>query len=319
MACYKAKAISGSKNLATNKALPMKTYQGGMMNYHTLQIGIIKVTLLNEGIKPMTEDDMRDSVSRRYPNTSDEERAQALAIVRDEQVPMGNYMTPAVIESGGKRILVDVGFGKHNRQPHMGWLAQSMTEAGISPDSIDIVFLTHLHGDHYMGISDADGKPYFPNASYACREAEWEGWFSEEALARLGADRVQGMVATLMPFREQFTFMQAGDTLAEGVTITDLAGHTHGQAGLMIESDGEKLHLLVDLLHHPAQMHFPDWHFVWDSLPELGVQNRKKWLADSADNDTLVHFYHLPFPGVGKIVRDDDAYRWQPLDGYKHE
>ena len=50
-----------------------------------------------------------------------------------------------------------------------------MRDKGIDPASVDIVAMTHLHGDHVgWNLDDADGKPNFPNARYLVPQGDWD-------------------------------------------------------------------------------------------------------------------------------------------------
>ena len=62
-----------------------------------------------------------------------------------------NNLGSFVFTSGDQRILADSGFGPHGEmlgQPAPGELISDFERNGVSLDSIDTVFLTHLHGDH---------------------------------------------------------------------------------------------------------------------------------------------------------------------------
>ena len=50
--------------------------------------------------------------------------------------------------------------------PTVGLLPQSLAAAGIDPKTIDIVLISHLHGDHINGIKSPDGALAFPE----CRD-----------------------------------------------------------------------------------------------------------------------------------------------------
>ena len=49
-----------------------------------------------------------------------------------------------LVEAGGKKLLFDCGRGAVIR----------LKQAGVSPEEIDALFLTHLHSDHVVGIPD---------------------------------------------------------------------------------------------------------------------------------------------------------------------
>jgi phosphoribosyl 1,2-cyclic phosphodiesterase len=64
----------------------------------------------------------------------------------------GNAM---VIESGGRRLLVDCGFGPRT-------LAGRLKAIGVAPESIEGVLVTHEHQDHAQGIERASHKWRWP-------------------------------------------------------------------------------------------------------------------------------------------------------------
>lgn len=57
----------------------------------------------------------------------------------------------ACLETNGKRILIDTGFGETGGQ-ESGHLLHHLKQAGIKPDSIDYVILSHSHLDHTGGL-----------------------------------------------------------------------------------------------------------------------------------------------------------------------
>ena len=155
------------------------------------------------------------------------------------------------------------------------------------------------------------GQLAFPNASYITTQAEWDEW-----TARWSASDAPGDQKTLERFtslQDRLSFASPGDDIAPGITVVDLAGHTNGHSGLLIESGGERLLHVVDLLHQPFQFANTDWHFSFDSDPELAVETRRRVLQKCADEDILTLFYHMPFPGLGKVSGDNGVYIWNPI------
>jgi hypothetical protein len=63
-------------------------------------------------------------------------------------------------------------------------------------------------------------------------------------------------------------------------------------------------------------VHFehPDWPLGFDLDRDQGVKTRRAMLDRCAAEKTLVSSYHLPFPGIGHIVRTTSSYKWLPTD-----
>ena len=74
------------------------------------------------------------------------------------------FFTPTVVNTGSELILFDTG-NATSQQPARGLLADRMREAGVAPENVDVVVITHMHGDHIGGLM-GDGGAAFANAAY---------------------------------------------------------------------------------------------------------------------------------------------------------
>src|ERR1700688_2285258 len=87
--------------------------------------------------------------------------------------------SPMIINSGSKLVAIDTGNGLGNFAATKGAVGQArgnMDVAGIDPKSIDIVVISHFHGDHIGGLKNADGSPAYPNAEIKVPAVEWAFW-----------------------------------------------------------------------------------------------------------------------------------------------
>lgn len=271
------------------------------MSVHQFSIGELECAVLQEGSAFMD----RETVAARYPNAS---RAEVEAALGDSE-PSGS-LNLLLINSGGTRILADVGFGEAG-PPGMGGVLRGLGKLGLAPGDIDIIFLTHFHADHIAGLCDESGAPVYTDARYLTTQAEWDEWTGRWAASSSAGDRA--LLEQFRSLQDRFTFVSAGDEIAPGVTVIDLAGHTRGHAGLLLESRGEQLLHVVDLLHQAFQLLHLDWHFGFDSDGEAGVETRRRVLAECADSGILTLFYHLDFPGLGTLARAGDGYAFTPI------
>ena len=75
-----------------------------------------------------------------------------------------------LIKTGKQTILCDTGLG--SMDPDCGNMIPNLNQLGIENGQIDIVILSHRHGDHIGVIMDSKGSPVFPNASYIMLKEE---------------------------------------------------------------------------------------------------------------------------------------------------
>ena len=232
--------------------------------------------------------------------------------------PATNYShtNHILIDTGEARVLVDVGSGD-KFQPTAGRLLANLEAAGIDPADITHVALTHAHPDHVWGMMDDFGdEPRIPEATYSIGAAEFDWWMADDRVSQV-PEAMQAFVVgaqnALSPVAEMTT-MVAGETeIVPGVRMIDTPGHTMGHMSLMVESDGNALLVTGDAISHVyASFEHPDWHFGFDTDKEMAVRTRKRLLDMAATDRIALAGYHLPFPGVGHVVRRGDAYQFLP-------
>ena len=221
-----------------------------------------------------------------------------------------------VVETGEATVLVDVGSGD-KFQPSAGRLLANMEAAGIDPAAITHVALTHAHPDHVWGMMDDFGdEPRIPEAGYAIGAAEFDWWMKEGRVDDVEDGMkafVVGAQNALAPVAERMEMVADGAEIAPGVTMIDTLGHTLGHMSAMVESGGERLLVLGDAINHGhVSFERPDWQFGFDMDREQAVATRRRLLDMAAADGIAVAGYHLPFPGVGHVVREGSAYRFLP-------
>lgn len=220
-----------------------------------------------------------------------------------------------LIETGDATVLVDVGSG--NRWfDTTGRLLDNMEAAGVDPADITHVVITHAHPDHIWGIRDDFDEAIFPDAEYIIGQSEYDYWMQDGLVNRVEAAEQQfvvGAVNSLNVDGAEWTLAGDGYEVTSGVRLISTPGHTPGHMSIMVESGDKSLIALGDLMSH-AYTNFahPEWFNSFDSDGDLTVQTRLRLLDMAAADRIAVLGYHFPFPGVGHVQRDGDAFRFIP-------
>ena len=212
--------------------------------------------------------------------------------------------TSYLIRAGDTTVLVDTGVGPAGL---WGWTPESeegllpaLAAAGVAPDEIDVVFLTHLHIDHVGWNTDREGELVFPRSRYV---AHRDG----VAFAR-ESDRPH-VARTIAPVA--FDEIGGETELAEGVTAFELRGHFPGHMGVRIESGGERAILIADAAVHPMLLHEPEAVYVSDADPDDCAETRRALLPEFVDQDVLVVCGHYPGGGIGRVVTREGRVVWE--------
>lgn len=208
------------------------------------------------------------------------------------------FFTPTVVNTGAEIVLFDTGLAAE------GTLA-ALTAAGMTPDMVDVVVLTHMHGDHIGGLMGADGvTPTFANARYVTGATEHNYW---AGAANEGFDK------NVKPLNDRITFLDTNGSVASGITGMDAFGHTPGHMIYQIESDGQRLAITADTANHYVwSLQKPDWEVRFDADKPAAAATRKSVFGMIAADRIPFIGYHMPFPGIGFVEAKDDGFRYVP-------
>ena len=222
-----------------------------------------------------------------------------------------------LIHAGGRLALVDTGSGTY-LGPDAGHLARNLTAAGVDPDEIDTILLTHMHPDHSAGLTDRQtGQPFFPNAELVVHENEPRHWFDDAAMAR-GTEREKELMFQqardqTRPYLDRMRQIRGEEDVFPGVTSLPCPGHTPGHTGFMVTSGDQSLLIWGDIVHMPeVQVRRPEVTMVVDVDPAGAEASRRRIFDMVATDRLLVTGMHLHYPGFGHIAREGDACRFVP-------
>ena len=211
----------------------------------------------------------------------------------------------AVIDTGlGVRFL---GYGPRI-EPLVGRLGERLAAAGTSSCELAAVLFTHLHEDHSRGAT-WPGELMFPAATGFAHAAEIEFWSGATA-DQSGAEHLESAREAIKLFGDRLQPFEHDAEIVPHVRAVDATGHTPGHTAFLLESNGERLLCVGDSFYDPLQLSHPGWRTPWDQDARRSVRSRLRLLDWAADERLLVHAYHLPFPGLGLIERQGEAYRW---------
>lgn len=223
--------------------------------------------------------------------------------------------TCLLIHSGGQRVLVDTGFG--DLWPGCGKLMDCLVEAGVMPEEIDTIIISHAHGDHIGGNTGKDGQILFPNARWVMAKDEWAFWTTSENLKDMPPVYTEIVQCKLLPISERVKLMEGESEIAPGVFTVPLPGHTPGHLMISVRSEGQELLYIGDAALHPLHLAHPEWcashwaDYDWDGV----IRSRRMLYERAAAEHALVLAFHFnPFPSLGHIQRAGQDWRWVPLE-----
>jgi glyoxylase-like metal-dependent hydrolase (beta-lactamase superfamily II) len=302
-------ALAGALLLASaaHAAAPqVKTQAPG---WYRMMIGDIEVTALLDGVIHLEPQKL-------LTNTRPKDVSALLAkSFLSESVPTS--VNAYLLNTGEKLVLVDAGaatlFG-----PGLDQLHANLKASGYQPEQVDVVVITHLHGDHIGGLLQ-NGQIAFPNATVMADQHDADFWLSAANLEKAPKAMkgfFQGAQTTLAPYVSagKFKPFEGNTEIVPGVKAIATHGHTPGHAIYAVESKGQKLVLWGDLMHVAAvQFPRPEVTIQFDTDSKAAMAQRKKAFADAAKGGYWIASAHLPFPGIGHLRADGKGYVFLPV------
>ncbi|HEX4169622.1 MAG TPA: MBL fold metallo-hydrolase [Bryobacteraceae bacterium] len=241
--------------------------------------------------------------------------------------PDGKLIHSYVIESQGRRIIVDTCLGNDKQRTagvlnllHLPFL-ERLTEVGFSPETIDLVLCTHMHLAHVGWNTRWNGEkwvPTFPNACCLFGREEWRHWSNNP-----GIGDIPSSIAALMDFEaavcDSLTpiveaslhkLVEIDHRLTDEVSLFPTPGHTPGHVSVVIDSDGHRAIIAGDVIHNPIQFADPGICSIFDHDRAIGRTTRTSFIQSNANQNVLVLGTHFATPSAGYIVEDKNGWRF---------
>ncbi|TVQ37229.1 MAG: MBL fold metallo-hydrolase [Geminicoccaceae bacterium] len=273
-------------------------------SFYRFQLGAFEVTTLLDG----------------YVHTADphqifgenQDPAAVAALAEANFLPadrLENSFTPVLVNTGSELVLFDTG-NPAARQPTAGNLLSAMAAAGYSADQVDVVVLTHFHGDHIGGLMDGE-QPRFPRAHYVANAREYDWWTADARLGTAAEGGAENVRANVVPLAEKMSFVEDGQDVVAGITAVAAYGHSPGHTAFHLESQGRRLLLWADTANHfVLSVQRPEWHVRFDMDKDAAIATRKRLFDMAATERLPVAGYHMPFPALGFVDRQGSDYRF---------
>ena len=243
-------------------------------------------------------------------------KAAAAAYMPDGKVTIP--FSPMIVNTGSKLVAIDTGNGLGANAASKGAVGQArlnMEAAGIDPKQIDIVVISHFHGDHIGGLKNADGSPAFPNAEIKVPKVEAAFWGDDANAGRAnGFNKAQFPNVKKMMAGLKVTPYEADKEVAPGITSVFTPGHTPGHMSFVVASGSKKMMVQSDVSNIPSLfIKHATWQAIFDNDPDLTIATRKKFYDMVAAEKMIVSGYHFPYPCVGHVEKTTDGYQMVPV------
>ncbi len=272
-------------------------------------LGDFEITALSDGTVNLEVDKLLAEPAART------DAALAKAFVK---APLETSVNAYLVNTGSKLILIDAGAGTLFG-PTLGKLIANLKAAGYQPEQVDDVFITHMHPDHVGGLS-ANGQRVFPNATLHADKRDSDFWLSQ-ARADAAPDAMkgffQGAMASVNPYvaAGRYQPFEADGEPVPGVRTLASTGHTAGHTSYLVESKGQQLLVIGDLIHVAAvQFAEPGVTIAFDTDAKAAAASRARVFGEAARDGALVGAAHLQFPGLGHLRAAGKSWQWVPLN-----
>ncbi len=233
---------------------------------------------------------------------------RTLSCYLDDDGFLSGSIGALAVQHGDRTMLIDAGFGRQRIDaartiPHIGrieggQLPSALAAAGLAPDAIETVALTHAHDDHvgwaFARRPDGAGE-LFPRAVIAASAAEWRAWQPPVPATARGRTRV----------------IRHGEEIFPGVTAWLTPGHSAGHTCYVIASGGMRMIAFGDLMHPPLQVSRAGWRVDLDGV--RAERARRSVLAELGREDTLGFGTHFADVVFGRVTRSSNGPVWSPL------
>ena len=280
---------------------------------YALKIGEIDVLVVSDGVLPLPTVMLGHNV----------DPAARSAWLNHMFLPPDAFdwaLNAVMVRSGGKTILIDAGLGSNPdlHLPRAGQLIKRLEAAGIDLPSVTDLVLTHMHMDHIGGLLvDGVKERLRPDLRIHVAAAEVKFWeapdFTHTNMPQGFPDALRSTAKRFVKeYGNQLRLFDEQHEVAPGVVARRTGGHTPGHSVVRIASGGDALTFAGDAVF-AVGFEQPDWHNGFEHDPEEAARVRIRLLRELAESGEMLVATHLPFPSVGRVAAEGDAFRWVPV------
>jgi glyoxylase-like metal-dependent hydrolase (beta-lactamase superfamily II) len=311
-----AAAVAAAPLLASTRAraaAPVADKQAP--SFYRYKVGDIQVTVVSDGTNTFP---LADSF---VSNAKKDEVNTALEKAFQPKDKVTFHFGPLVINTGGKLVVIDTGNGPAalaSSKGSVGLFPSNMVAAGFDPKAVDMVVISHFHGDHVNGLLTAEGTSAFPNAEILVPVTEWKFWMDDGEMSRASNDRMKGLFKNNRnifeaALKKKVTPYEWGKEVAPGLLAIDTVGHTPGHTSYVLSSGSGKVYVQSDVTNNPCLFATnPGWHAFFDQDGDMAEKTRRRVYDMVVAERLQVQGFHYPFPGLGNVEKDGSGYRVVP-------
>lgn len=209
-----------------------------------------------------------------------------------------------------KDIYGVVNEGKRGRT----WLEDALAELGHAPGDVRWVINTHLHFDHAGGntyrqvgeVGEVGGgregelRVSFPRATYVVQRGELE--FARHTNERTAASYLSHNFEPV-----SFTLVAGEAEPLPGVRCLPTPGHVPFHQSVLVESGGERVCFLADLVPTAAHLPLP-WIMGYDLEPLVTLESKRRLYQRAEGEGWLLFFEHDATVIAGRLGREGKGF-----------
>jgi glyoxylase-like metal-dependent hydrolase (beta-lactamase superfamily II) len=178
--------------------------------------------------------------------------------------------------------------------------------AGGSPEKVDTVVFTHMHADHVGWCAvggDGDYRLRFPRARHVMHRDEWKFWEGKDDHTGMPLESVE------KPLRDSVKLLEGDHEIVHGLNLVHTPGHTPGHSSVVVTSGNERVYILGDVLHSPAQV-TEAWACFADSDAATSKATREALMKELRKPGTVTAGTHFPNSIFGRVVVSERKPHW---------
>jgi glyoxylase-like metal-dependent hydrolase (beta-lactamase superfamily II) len=205
--------------------------------------------------------------------------------------PVGSLLVeiqPFVVITSKDILLIDTGLGFNDRAGDKMQLHTNLERAGIRPEEITKVLMSHLHKDHAGGITmESDHHQLsLPNARYYVRKRELDFALEKGAPSFIPAE------FEALKYSDRVEFLDADNGTIDGyITYQHTGAHSPFHQVFWIR-EGQEIYFFGGDDAPQLQQMKVRYKTKYDYEPDKAMQLRKQWWEQGNDEGWTFMFYH---------------------------